>query len=272
MFDGLSTCCVCRSISSWLASRMGDSDSSEPENWATRPAVQQLLAGILAAPHADHAAAVGVHIQSTLFDAHVAGLFRFVVKPRSPSVFGSLSSDSGVALHCLLYHLLQPNDDLRPPPGGPAGEATREEIRACQPGRSQAVALEAAFFPALSKAKGKAKKGDKSELLRLRAKPFDPSTHSNLLPPNAGHSEQGPTGTKRVAAANPNPTPTDPTEAEFGRRAASCLALAMGTHGRLGVVSGVRLLVGEHDVLRSIARRAGMRTTDWLARPPPKEV
>jgi hypothetical protein len=46
----------------------------------------------------------------------------------------------------------------------------------------------------------------------------------------------------------------------------------MGTHGRLGVASGVRLIVGEHDVLRLVARHAELRTTDWVARAPAKEV
>ena len=268
MFDGMCDCCVSRRIVSVLASRMDDTDSSHPENWATRPEVQQLLADILASPHADHAAAVGVQLESTLLDAHVAGLFRFVVKPRLPSVFGSLSSDSAVALHCLLYHLLRSEHNLCPPP---VGETTRDDIKACQTGRYQAVALETVFFSALSKAKSKSKKGDSSALLALRAKPFDPSTHANLLLPNARRGKQGATGSKQVAA-NPNPTPNDPTEAELRRRAACCLALAMGTHGRLGIESAVHLLVGEHDVFRSIAELSGIRTTAWVARPMPKEV
>ena len=46
----------------------------------------------------------------------------------------------------------------------------------------------------------------------------------------------------------------------------------MGTHGRLGMSSGVLQLQGEHDVLRLIARHAEIRTTVWLARAPPKEL
>ena len=46
----------------------------------------------------------------------------------------------------------------------------------------------------------------------------------------------------------------------------------MGTHQRLGMSSGLRLLAGEEDALRLIAAHAELHTTIWLARPPPKEL
>ena len=46
----------------------------------------------------------------------------------------------------------------------------------------------------------------------------------------------------------------------------------MGTHDRLGLQSRVHELRGLEDIFRLIARHAGLRTTDWLARPLPKEL
>eukprot|EP00966_Prymnesium_polylepis_P032421 754292-Prymnesium_polylepis.1 len=48
----------------------------------------------------------------------------------------------------------------------------------------------------------------------------------------------------------------------------------MGLDPRCGIASPVRLLVGhgEQDLLRLIFKEAGLRTSDWLAQPLPKEV
>ena len=171
-------CWVGRCIASVLASRMEDSDSSSPEHWAMQPAVQQLLAAILAAPRDDHSTTVAKQLPSELLDAHVASLFRYVIKPRLSAVFDrSFCSDGGIALHCILYHLLWRSEwKVRPPPL----DSTRASVELCHGGRLKASAHRDAFYPALSKAQGKANQGDCSALLQLRSKPFDPTTHSNL--------------------------------------------------------------------------------------------
>ena len=88
-----------------LAGLMGDSD---PESWALRPDVQRLLAAMLAAPCADHAKEAAALLDGgALLEAHVASVFRHVVEPHTPSVFeASFTSDSGVAMHTILFHLL----------------------------------------------------------------------------------------------------------------------------------------------------------------------
>ena len=81
---------------------MAASDTSQAENWATLLAVQQLLADILAAPEADHRAGVDILLKSVLLEAHVASIFRYVIKPRLSAVFlfdRSFCSDGGIALH-----------------------------------------------------------------------------------------------------------------------------------------------------------------------------
>ena len=74
-------------------------------------------------------------------------------------------------------HLLWRSEwKVRPPPL----DSTRASVELCHGGRLKASAHRDKFYPALSKAQGKAKQGDCSALLQLRSKPFDPTTHSNL--------------------------------------------------------------------------------------------
>ena len=133
-----------------------------------------------------------------------------------------------------------------------------------------------AFFKALAKARASAKKDGGTALRELRGQVFAPATHKNLrrqdadvAPPSKQATSTAPT---RTAAAAPTPDPADPAEAEIRRRAACCLALAMGTHNRLGIQSRVHELRGHDDVFRLIAEHAEMRTTEWFARPLPKEL
>ena len=65
-----------------------------------------------------------------------------------------------------------------------------------------------------------------------------------------------------LAAAAPR-QPDLPAEAELRRRADCCLALAMGTHERLGLESRAHHLRGHHDVFRLIMEYAGLRTSAW---------
>ena len=64
--------------------------------------------------------------------------------------------------------------NVRPPPL----DSTRASVDLCHGGRLKASALRDKFYPALSKAEGRAKQGDCSALLQLRHKPFDPATHA----------------------------------------------------------------------------------------------
>ena len=79
-----------------------------PDLWCRDPAAQQLLAAILAAPHADHSAAVQAIFGRTVLDAHVASVVSYVIEPKEPAVFSDavFTRDGGVALHTILYHLL----------------------------------------------------------------------------------------------------------------------------------------------------------------------
>eukprot|EP00966_Prymnesium_polylepis_P272824 6302878-Prymnesium_polylepis.1 len=84
-------------------------EGNAPELWARRPEVQQLLGSILAEPLGDHSTAVAQASAGVLLDAHVAGIVRELDGGglRSNSSFGqSFTTDGGVALHTVLYHLL----------------------------------------------------------------------------------------------------------------------------------------------------------------------
>ena len=233
----------------------------------------QLLGKILTDPLGDHATAVAKQELGVLLDAHVAGIVRALDGLWSgvAAFQNSFTRDVGVALHTVLYHLLDGAERGVPPP---PREVTAEENRRCSPGWTAAKPAAKKFFEDLAAAKTKAKGGDSSKLCELRRRIFAPAKHKNLRPAAAGDAavEQRAAGSKRVAAAPPAPPPADPAEAELRRRAACCLALAMGTHDRLGLQSHVHALQGKDDVLLLIASHAELRTTEWFARRLPKEI
>ena len=240
-----------------------------PEDWWKSDNVQLLLNSILEHPGADHTLLVHAALQGRpLINAHVHGLVRALDRATGKSKKKTAAHfvSRPVALHGWLFHL-GGAAGLHPPPlrTTDAGAVLSKAVEAA------ATAASKAFFTKrdnllLSQSRGcPTAAGD---LASLRSQAY------NILPLQIEDfdSRQGATGPKRVATAPPAPPPADPADAELRRRADGCLALAMGTHGRLGVASGVRLLLGEHDVLRLVVHYADMRTTAWVARPPPKEV
>ena len=253
------------------------SASGAVEDWAQRPENMQLLGSMLADPGGDHAAAVAKNLDGILLDAHVASIVRVLGALRDNVAFSkSFTTDGGVALHTVLYHLLGGAERNLP---APPTESTRAETSRCAPGLRAAKKMAEAFFTDRDEARRQAKKGgDDSVLQRLRGRIFAPATHKNLRPAAAGDAagdaavEKRAAGSRRVAAAPPAPPPADPADAELQRRADCCAALAMGTHHRLGLQSRVHWLRGLDDVFRLIAAHAQLRTTEWFARPLPKEI
>jgi hypothetical protein len=244
-----------------------------PEEWAAQPGPKRLVTNILAHPHDDHAAAVGVQLCGVLLDAHVAGIVGVLEKGRVSTFANTFTTDAGVALHTVLYHLLG-GAALNLPPPRPA---SRDEVKRCGAGWTAATKAAAKFAKDMIDARRRIREGGDDTLLRrLRSSPFAPAMHKNLRRLDADAAPPGKQTAAitaaRTAAPAPAPDPGDPAEVELRRRASCGLALAMGTHSRLGMSSGVRLLVGEHDVLRLIAEHAELRTTAWMARPPPKEL
>jgi hypothetical protein len=240
------------------------SASTHPEDWWSLDEVQRLLTNILDHPNNDYSESVVELLRDAggvLLETHVHGFARaldkFVGKKKH---FANISRP--VALHTWLLHFAGTAHKLLAVPVsscGSAGAPSRNMEKAV------AVASEK-LFSKRAKLKQSIAKGcptARNDLALLRTRPFDFRLLQETSPPDQ----------KKVAAAPPvDPPPVDPTKAELRRRASCCLTIAMGTHGRLGAVSGLRLLVGDHDLLRQIARDAELRTSDWLPRPPPKEV
>ena len=246
-----------------------------PEQWTQDENVREVLGCMLAVPLGDHRAVVASALAGHPFaNAPAAALYCLVAsidfkKPQS-RWGAALAKSKAAAYHTWLYHFLDgASENLVAPPAclgcTTFSNKLLERARPDYSSRKKG----GRFWLELDSLRSAATRGTDDANAKLKHLRWRDVSKSELRDPEASNTNNKP---KQAAAANPNPTPADPAEAELGRRAASCLALAMGTHGRLGVVSGVRLLVGEHDVLRLIARHAGLRTTDWLPRPPPKEV
>ena len=153
-----------------------------PEVWATRPEAQQLFGLILSDPQGDHAAAVAQQSIEVLLDAHVAGIVRWIGKLKSGNATFSEKSftrDAGVALHTILFHLLNGAAAGLPPP---PPETTADETRRCKPGWATARPAGEKFWQDLSAARTKAKAGDDTKLQALRGRIFEPAKHKNLRP------------------------------------------------------------------------------------------
>ena len=149
--------------------------TSQPEQWATTPAVRELLANILKEPVGEHTAAVDAVLNGPLLDAHVAGIFRLLKKkrPRSEVWNGAGYTDIGFALHAVIYHLLggAATKLLPPPHGGTLADA----CRACRHGYS--VEAKRDYFKDLAHANSTR---NESWALRLRSTVFDSSSYTNL--------------------------------------------------------------------------------------------
>ena len=249
-------------------------DDPAPELWSTRPEAVQLLGNILANPHADHVPGVAQLSLGVLREAHVAGIVRALegLEEGTTPFPNSFTTNAGAALHTVLYHLLGGADQNLPPP---PSDTSRDEIKRCSAGWSTAKPDKDTFFRKLAKAKAKADGGD--ALRALRGAIFAPVRHKNLRRPDADPALPQKTSitaatVRQASGSAPAPDPADPAEAELRRRAACCLALAMGTHDRLGMQSRVHRLHGQEDVFRLISKHAELRTTEWFARPLPKEL
>jgi hypothetical protein len=241
----------------------------KPEHWAQGKRVEHLLVKLLEKPWDDHEQAVrdlGPDLPDGLRDCHAYSLFWFStkVKLRKQGPFmGSFTADTAAALHTWLFHLLGgEHSNLLPPPANddPEGKKLSNKIRVqCkQAGNKYCAALERLRKSANSLA------AEELETLRNGRVRDDWLRKQSDAGGNAETKQ-------RAAASPPDPTPPDAVEAELRRRAACCLAFAMGTHERLGIASRVREISGDHDVMRLIAKHAELRTTDWIAQPPPKE-
>ena len=252
---------------------MAASEDKAPEEWAAQPGPQRLLTNILAHPHNDHAAEVTVQLRGVLLDAHVAGIVGVLEKGRVSTFANTFTTDAGVALHAVLYHLLG-GAALNLPPPRPA---SRDEVKRCGAGWTAATKAAAKFAKDMIDARRRMREGGDDTLLRrLRSSTFAPAMHKNLRRPDVDTAPPGKqaaaTAAALTAAAAPSPDPADPAKAELRRRASCCLALAMGTHNRLGLQSRVHKLRGHDDVFRLIAEHAELRTTEWFSRPLPKEL
>ena len=183
-------------------------DDGCPEQWAQRPEVMQLLGSVLADPVGDHGAAVAKHFNGTLLDAHVASIVKALGLLRdNPAFDQSFTTDGGVALHTILYHLLGGAGNIPPPPS----EYTREEAKRCKPGWTSAARATDAFKMNMFEARRQAKAGDDAMLRRLRGRVFAPERHKNLRSAVAGDTavEARAAGSKRSSAALPDPPPAD---------------------------------------------------------------
>ena len=245
-------------------------EECRPDEWAATAEVQDLLATMLEHPGGDHEAAVARLLGGELLDAHVAGIVRLLRGLRSGAFPSSFTRDAAVALHTVIYHLLGGASTQRP---APPLEATREAKKRCGSGWATAEPAADKFFTQMRQARQDERQGDSRLMHSLCSRIFDPDRHKNLRPggsPPQHLAKKQTAALAAAAAAPPAPPPPDPADAELRRRADCCLALAMGTHQRLGMSSGLRLLAGEEDALRLIAAHAELHTTIWLARPPPK--
>ena len=76
-----------------------------------------LLGEILADPSGDHAGGVAKSLEGPLLDAHVASIVRALDLLRHDPAFAKrFTTDRGVALHTILYHLLGGAERSLPPP------------------------------------------------------------------------------------------------------------------------------------------------------------
>ena len=170
-----------------------------------------------------------------------------------------LPAAKNCVLHAAMFHLLGGHAaNLHPPP--PTSAAARAPEFAVTRTLHTEAARMAAQRAKLSK--------HPTELAALLGQELSGDNCCLLRGGKTAGGEQ----TKVVAADSGDPPPSSPAEAELRRRAVCSLAFAMGTHCRLGVSSGVRLIVDQHDILRLITKYAELRMTDWVAHPPPKEV
>lgn len=244
------------------------------ESWASSAEVQQLLAYMLYMPGADHSVGVrGVIPDGVVRSAHVIGLLRTLEKFNAslPKWNRSVHKGKGVVYHVWLYHFLGGQSaNLR---FAPAAAAAPQEKEWSGKLRERALNWRVDYDKETerlrkehSRAHDSRSWGDVQQAHRCA--PIDLNILRVATPEDTARVPKK----ARTAAAPPDPPLTEPTAIEIDRRATCCTALAMGTHRRLGIESKVRLLVGEHDVLRCIAKHAGIRTSAWLAKPPPKEV
>ena len=234
------------------------------EGWAQRPDVLLLLGEILADPSGDHAGGVAKSLEGPLLDAHVASIVRALDLLRDDPAFAkSFTTDRGVALHTILYHLLGGAERGLPPP---PRDSSRSETQRCAPGLKAASKMSQRFFTDRDEARRQEKGDNGAALQKLRGRVFAPATHKNLRTDADVLARAAKAAASAASAAPPAPPPADPADAELRRRTDCCMALAMGTHRRLGMSSALRLLTGEEDTLRLIAAHAELRTTVWLAR------
>lgn len=222
--------------------------SRSPEEWAHNNL--ELLAAILAEPHGDHEQQIRVSLSSErVLDAHVAGVVRVLQGLRTnPALQVSYTSDAGIALHALLYHLLGGRGLGLP---SPALDSSRPERERCAPGWAVAKPASARFFASLRKARLNAKTGDEALLTRLRTQPFLHEAHKNL---RIGQSSGV------VTTGGQGDPPALNEELLWSEQSERLLAFAMGTHPRLGEGNAhragpcvVRLIAGNLDVGLRIA-------------------
>ena len=151
------------------------SDPQQPEEFITSNSIQTLLAAILFSPHGDHASAISQHFQLPLLNGHVATIYRILKKGARKAFPNSFTNDVGVALHCILSHLLGCNKRTMP-----KGLIDREFVLRCNQGRKVAIKHEAEYFSLQRHAKAAAKQGNSESLTTLRASRFNPTSHPNL--------------------------------------------------------------------------------------------
>ena len=102
----------------------------------------------------------------------VAGVYRALDKLLDKKQQGKVFTyDGGMAFHAIMYHLQGGLDSRLRAPAPPSAELQR----LCKPAFKAARILRAAYFPAISDAKRKAKSGNNLVLLHLRTDIFDRS-------------------------------------------------------------------------------------------------
>ena len=223
---------------------------------------RKLLRRILGDPTGTHA---GAEIQDGVCVGHLDCVRSTLHSNDASPMEEFWCGDRSVALHCVLYHLGGgAAAGLRPPP--PTG-AERDERMCCTPEYSRAEwQIETLTKErenkrkAISKGSATRKEGD-----ALLADPYPLDMMRDPLASPAGPVPRGKACKSTAAAPPPPPATPRPREVELARRLSCRLALAMGTHGRLGMCSPVYMIGGKPEILSLIAEFAGFGGGLWLA-------
>ena len=252
----------------------------QPERWARRSDVQQLLGCMLAVPHGDHREAIWQVLEGGLLNGHVAGLFAVAesIDFKKPLWSGALAKSKAAAYHTWLFHLLGGVEQkLVEPPvclGGGATNFSAQLRLQAMPAYQTKKEHRGRFWLELHTLTDAARQGrmtpaQEQQLHELRFSLVDAAWLR--LPAAEGL-------TSRSAASGGGGEPAPGSEAEQQQRTNELMAFAMGTHSRLGEgyasregPCAVRVLAGNLDMLRLVADFVRGRPRRML-QPPDREL